>query len=84
MKIYFHTPSFFVVDFFSSEGAFQHEEHLLGIGLFSLTWTTGYKSDFRLQIQFPDSAQQRMDFECQCLYIVDKQFDDLLESLRPS
>ena len=25
-----------------------------------------------------------MDFECQCLYIVAKQFDDLLESLRPS
>jgi len=25
-----------------------------------------------------------MDFECQCLYIVAKQFDDLLESLQPS
>ena len=67
-----------------SARSFQHEEHLRGIGLFSLTRTTGYKSDFRLQIQFPDSAQQRMDFECQCLYIVAKQFDDLLESLRPS
>ena len=42
MKIYFHTLSF-SSQTFSYEGAFQHEEHLRGIGLLSLTRTTGYK-----------------------------------------